>query len=89
MSVNLEQRLESWVADPQIGSPLFARLPAEIRCEIFVLALLPLEYFVSVWWKYENADSCSDPPKFCLRHHHDGNPDDDVLSEIATKKQLW
>ncbi|KAI6324742.1 hypothetical protein MCOR14_003800 [Pyricularia oryzae] len=27
-------------------------------------------------------------PTFCLRHDHDGNPDDDVLSEIATKMPL-
>lgn len=78
MAVDLKRRLESWIADPQLGSPLFGRLHAEIRLDIFELALLTQDIFLDTWLKYENADSCSEPPNFCLRHDHDGNPDDDV-----------
>ncbi|TLD20333.1 hypothetical protein PspLS_08609 [Pyricularia sp. CBS 133598] len=86
--IDLERRLENWVIDPQAGSPIFSRLPVEIRHEIFVLALAPRELFLNVWWKYEDADSCSNPPNFCVRHDHDGDPDEDVADEIATKKPL-
>ncbi|KAH8844940.1 hypothetical protein MCOR07_003916 [Pyricularia oryzae] len=68
MVVDLKRQLESWIVDPQLGSPLFGRLPAEIRLDIFELALLTQDIFLDTWLKYKNADSCSEPPNLLFTH---------------------
>ncbi|KAI7925683.1 hypothetical protein M0657_002291 [Pyricularia oryzae] len=52
MAVDLKRRLESWIADPQLGSPLFGRLHAEIRLDIFELALLTQDIFLDTWLNF-------------------------------------
>ncbi|KAI6373497.1 hypothetical protein MCOR31_003160 [Pyricularia oryzae] len=52
MVVDLKRQLESWIVDPQLGSPLFGRLPAEIRLDIFELALLTQDIFLDTWLNF-------------------------------------
>ncbi|TLD21144.1 hypothetical protein PspLS_09299 [Pyricularia sp. CBS 133598] len=85
MHIDLEERVQTWCAGPQLQSLLFTKLPPEIRHETFAFALAPHEIITNSWHKYEFAEDCADPPDFRLQHGHDGELDEDEASLTAAK----
>ena len=75
MSTPTEDRVAGWVVDQQLQSPLFTRLPPEIRIAIFKLALAP---------------HCENPVAhdFRLRHDHADSHADGALSESIESAQF-
>lgn len=86
MHIDLSQRRQSWVLDKQLDSRLFGKLPPEIRNQIFLLALIPLEMLANRYHRLERVDDSTTPHDFRVRQDHDGNPDDDILEELETRK---
>ena len=68
MSTPTEDRVAGWVVDQQLQSPLFTKLPPEIRIAIFKLAVGP---------HYDNAINHD----FRFRHDHAEPHVDRALSE--------
>ncbi|TLD19285.1 hypothetical protein PspLS_09922 [Pyricularia sp. CBS 133598] len=78
MHIDLDRQMQSWTPNLQLESPLFSKLPPEIRQHVFALALTPLEMLVNSWFKFERVQDSREPHDFRIRHDHDGDPDDDL-----------
>ena len=72
MTSEMAVRTAGWVVDQQLQSPLFGKLPAEIRDGIFALVL---------------EEYCDKPIRhnFRIRYDHDGEPDDDGVLDSSVE----
>lgn len=69
MSIDMDRRAATWDANPQLDSPFFSSLPAEIRRGIYSYALTP-EIYTYAGRKFSHD--------FRIALDHDGDPDDDI-----------
>lgn len=82
--VDLVKGLETWNINQQSDSPLFTKLPPELRLTIFTLAL------AQDWKELGNGVCLHGDYDFRLRHDHDGDPDDDIRDELENgREDYW
>ncbi|KAI6631752.1 hypothetical protein MCOR14_007650 [Pyricularia oryzae] len=79
--VDLVKGLETWNINQQSDSPLFTKLPPELRLTIFTLAL------AQDWKELGNGVCLHGDYDFRLRHDHDGDPDDDIRDELENGRE--
>ncbi|TLD04869.1 uncharacterized protein PgNI_10067 [Pyricularia grisea] len=81
MHLDLDRQMQSWTSDLQLESPLFSKLPPELRQRVFAFALSPLEILVDNSFTFERVGESRQPHDFRIKHDHEGDPDDDIGEE--------